>query len=168
MVSVSRRAGPPHLGQVVLTNSGTRPSGEPPGWVISTFSGSSTGQLISGTGTRPHCFAVDHGDRRAPVALAADAPILQAVGDRCLAEAVLPRRYFGHLLLRLFAGSGRRTAPELISTPSSATKGRLLASCSAALPRGANDDARSGRPYFLANSKSRSSCAGTLMMAPVP
>ena len=36
-------AGPPHLGQVVFTNSGTRPSGEPPCCVISICSGSSTG-----------------------------------------------------------------------------------------------------------------------------
>ena len=43
MVSVSRRAGPPHLGQVVFTNSGTRPSGEPPCCVISICSGSITG-----------------------------------------------------------------------------------------------------------------------------
>ena len=53
MVSVSRRAGPPHLGQLTLTNSGTLPSGEPPACVMSTLSGSRTGKSFSGTGTMP-------------------------------------------------------------------------------------------------------------------
>src|SRR6266567_3407999 len=53
MVSVSRRAGPPHLGQVALTNSGTRPSGDPPVSVMSTFSGKITGKSFSGTATIP-------------------------------------------------------------------------------------------------------------------
>ena len=53
MVSVSRRAGPPHFGHVALTNSGTRPSGEPPVSVMSTLSGKITGKSFSGTGTMP-------------------------------------------------------------------------------------------------------------------
>ena len=53
MVSVSRRAGPPHLGHVVLTNSGTCASGEPRVCVMVTLSGSRTGRSFSGTGTMP-------------------------------------------------------------------------------------------------------------------
>ena len=39
MVSVSRRAGPPHFVHLAFTNSGTRPKGDPPVKVMSTFSG---------------------------------------------------------------------------------------------------------------------------------
>src|ERR1700749_1040934 len=53
MVSVSRRAGPPHFGHAALTNSGTRPNGDPPVSVISTLSGKITGKSFSGTGTMP-------------------------------------------------------------------------------------------------------------------
>ena len=53
MVSVSRRAGPPQLGQVALTNSGILPSGDPPVSVISMFSGRITGKSFSGTATMP-------------------------------------------------------------------------------------------------------------------
>ena len=56
----------------------------------STSSGSSTGSWSSGTGTSPHSRAVDDRDRRAPVALAADQPVAQAVGDRALARARAP------------------------------------------------------------------------------
>src|SRR3712207_5854149 len=54
MVSVSRRAGLPHLGQVALTNSGLLASGDWPVPVISTSSGRSTGNSSSGTATTPH------------------------------------------------------------------------------------------------------------------
>src|ERR1035441_341187 len=53
MVSVSRRAGPPHTGHVVFTKLATRPSGEPPCCVISTCAGSTTGSALSGRGTTP-------------------------------------------------------------------------------------------------------------------
>ena len=43
IVSVSRRAGPPHFGHVVFTNSGTLASGDCPCPVSVTFSGSRTG-----------------------------------------------------------------------------------------------------------------------------
>ncbi len=54
MVSVSRRAAPPHFGHVTFTNSGTFSSGERPAPVISMRSGSTTGSWSSGTGTTPH------------------------------------------------------------------------------------------------------------------
>src|SRR5688500_14420416 len=55
IVSVSRSAGPPHVGQVVLTHSAARASGErpEPSGVKSTISGSSTGSCSSGIGTSP-------------------------------------------------------------------------------------------------------------------
>src|SRR5437762_13245028 len=53
MVSVSRRAGPPHFGQAVFTNSGVAASGDSPMPVSLGFGGSSTGKSMSGTGTMP-------------------------------------------------------------------------------------------------------------------
>ena len=53
--------------------------------------GSSTGSWSSGTGTMPHVVAVDDRDRRAPVALARDEPVAQAVVDGALALALAPR-----------------------------------------------------------------------------
>ena len=55
MVSVSRVAGPPQVGQVTLTHSVAPPSGEVPlGFRSEPFSiGSVTGSWSSGTGTSP-------------------------------------------------------------------------------------------------------------------
>jgi hypothetical protein len=53
IVSVSRRAAPPHAGQVVLTQSSAAASGERPCGAYSSTSGSSTGRSDSGTGTMP-------------------------------------------------------------------------------------------------------------------
>ena len=103
MVSVSRRAAPPQRGQVTLTNSGTFSSGERPVPVISMRSGSSTGSWSSGTGTTPHAGQWITGIGRAPIALARDAPVLDAEGDGGLAEAVLCG-VGGHLAARFFAG----------------------------------------------------------------
>ncbi len=55
MVSVSRRAGRPHVGHVVFTHSGTCASGESPRPVNSVTVGSTTGNWSSGTGTTPQC-----------------------------------------------------------------------------------------------------------------
>ena len=104
MVSVSRRAGPPQTGHVVLTNSGTWPSGEPPSCVISICSGSSTGRAeaaddTAGTDSIVAVGAVDHRNRRAPVTLAADTPVLEAIGGGLFAKAVR-LGVCGHLLLR--------------------------------------------------------------------
>ncbi len=55
MVSASRRAGPPHCGQVVFMKVGLVVSGDSPAPVNCTSSGSSTGSCSSGTGTMPHC-----------------------------------------------------------------------------------------------------------------
>ena len=53
MVSVSRRAGPPHFGQATCFQVGWRSSGLP-GLSNVTSSGSVTGRSFSGTGTTPH------------------------------------------------------------------------------------------------------------------
>ena len=54
IVSVSRRAGPPHVGHATLTHSATCASGESPRPVNSATFGSTTGSWSSGTGTMPH------------------------------------------------------------------------------------------------------------------
>src|SRR5437667_6636077 len=53
IVSVSRRAAPPHFGHFVFTNSGVAASGDSPIPVSFGFGGSSTGKSLSGTGTSP-------------------------------------------------------------------------------------------------------------------
>ncbi len=56
MVSLSRLAGPPHVGHSTLTQSSAAASGETPLGVRSDprSSGSTTGSWSSGTGTSPH------------------------------------------------------------------------------------------------------------------
>ena len=54
IVSVSRRASPPHDGHSVLTQSSAAASGLLPFGAYSSTSGSSTGSWSSGTGTIPH------------------------------------------------------------------------------------------------------------------
>ena len=54
IVSVSRRAGPPHFGHVVFTQSSTAARGLLPFGAYSSVSGSSTGSWSSGTATMPH------------------------------------------------------------------------------------------------------------------
>ena len=53
IVSVSRRALPPHFGHVVLTNEATSASGEPPLPESWTSCGSTTGRFSSFSGTMP-------------------------------------------------------------------------------------------------------------------
>ena len=55
MVSVSRSAAPPQLGQVVCRQVGWNLSGLSPVGRHSMSSGSSTGSSSSGTGTGPQC-----------------------------------------------------------------------------------------------------------------
>ena len=57
----------------------------------------------AGRDSRVAVGAVDHGDRRAPVALAADAPVLQAICNCCCAKSMFLGEC-GHLLLRFGAG----------------------------------------------------------------
>ena len=53
IVSVSRLAGPPHIGHLTLTNSGTCASGESPRPLNVVTLGSATGSWSYGTGTTP-------------------------------------------------------------------------------------------------------------------
>ncbi len=54
MVSLSRRAAPPHFGQVTSWNDFESRSGERPVGVKSTSRGSSTGRSFGSTGCAPH------------------------------------------------------------------------------------------------------------------
>ena len=58
-----------------------------PGLSKVTSSGSVTGRSSLGTGTTPQSRAVDHRDRAAPIALARNAPVAQAVVHLALADA---------------------------------------------------------------------------------
>ena len=67
-------------------------SGESPRPVNSATFGSTTGSWSSGTGTMPHRSQADHRDRRAPVALARDPPVLQPELHRPARRSRAPRR----------------------------------------------------------------------------
>ena len=88
-------------------------------WACSrSTSGSTTGSSSSGTGTMPARRAVDDRDRAAPVALARDQPVAQAVVDRV--RGPCPRGRASRRSPRARRGwAGRRTAgAELTSAPS--------------------------------------------------
>ena len=91
MVSVSRAAGPPQIGQVVCRKPSWSCSGDSPVGRNSTSSGASTGSWSSGTGTMPCVGAVDDRDRAAPEALARQQPVAQAVVDRAPRRCPAPR-----------------------------------------------------------------------------
>ena len=166
IVSVSRRAGPPHFGHFAFTNSGTLASGDCPCPVSSTFSGSRTGKIVRHRHDAA-LRAIDHRDRRAPVALARNAPILQPVGDLGFADA------FGLARRR---SSSRWPAslesplygPESTRRPYSVKASFISLSDAAQRPSSGWITTRNGISYLRANSKSRWSCAGTAMTAPVP
>ena len=74
---------PPHAGHGRARNSSSA-SAATRRWARSRRPrGSSTGSSVLGHGLRAAVVAVDDRDRRAPVALAADQPVAQAVGDGC-------------------------------------------------------------------------------------
>ena len=108
MVSVSRRAAPPHFGHVTLTNSGTSSSGERPVPGDLDVRRQHHRQLLFGHRHHAALRAVDHRDRRAPVALPRDAPVLDAESDRGLAEA------FALGLGASYARAPRRSAARAI------------------------------------------------------
>ena len=119
MVSVSRRAAPPHLGHVPRsTNSGT----------LFERRTACAGDLDVGPAAAPEAVfrhrhdaarrAVNHRNGRAPIALARDAPILDAVGDGRFAEAV-PLRRGRSSVGALLRSPGRTKRPEFSTTPSS-------------------------------------------------
>ena len=117
IVSVSRRAGPPQRGQVVFTNPGTSASGRAalPGDldVLREHDREPLGPL----GDRAAGRAVHDRDRRAPVALAADPPVAEAVVD--LPDARGSRSTSQSIAFRFASATVRPSRkPELILTPS--------------------------------------------------
>jgi len=166
-VSVSRRAGPPHFGHVAFTNSGVAASGEPPSPVSLAFLRKDDGKIRIRHRDDSIFVAVDHGNGRAPVTLARDAPISEAKRGFTLAKT-LGLRVRGHRQNGVVNGEpvvrARIHQPTVLmllewAVIVSATRGSLPSGCTTT---------RTGRPYLRQNSKSRWSCAGTAMMAPVP
>ncbi len=84
-VSVSRSAAPPHCGQVVLRHSGSALIGDCTPMNF-TSSGKTTGNWSSGTGTAPQSGQLNDRNRTAPVTLAADSPVTQAIIDFALTD----------------------------------------------------------------------------------
>jgi hypothetical protein len=107
---------------------------------------------------------MNHGNRRAPVALAGDAPVFDAIGDGLVAEAFCARGERGHFL-RASALARPDHSPEFSTMPYSPNGSVMFRPMDAV---DGTDHGADGMPYFVQNSKSRSSCAGTAMMAPVP
>src|SRR5262249_57444827 len=167
IVAVSRRAAPPHFGQVVLTNSGASASGDP---VVLKFRsvGRTTGSCSSGTGTMPS-FGQWMNGIGVPQARWRETPqsrILKLV-------FASPKPCFTAYAVIASIASGTfipLNGPELINSPVSsfAVNGTSTGASSGSvepinlMPRGI------GSAYFFENSKSRSSCAGTTPTTPVP
>ena len=87
MVSVSRWAGPPHLGQAQSRKDREVGRGEAPLPGKATSSGRRTGRFSAFSGTTPQVRAVHGGDGGAPVALAGQAPVLELEGDGLVGAA---------------------------------------------------------------------------------
>jgi hypothetical protein len=102
IVSVSRRAAPPHFGQVTFTNSGASERRLARAGELD-IERQHHRQLLVRHRHDAARRTVDHRDGRAPVALAGDAPVLDAVGDGAFAEA-LALGAFRSCAARLFAG----------------------------------------------------------------
>ena len=118
---------------------------------------------------------VHHRNRSAPIALPADQPIAQAVVDRFLAFAPVSS---SQSMTRLIAGFFRPFAQVALAAihririhHHAGTIVGLRSSCrlaAAARHHSGWITTRTGRSWARANSKSRWSCAGTAMIAPVP
>ena len=103
--------------------------------------------------------AVDDGDGAAPVALARDQPVAQPVVDCALADALLLEPLDGAVL----GGGDVETVEEAaVDLDAVARVGRRRRRPILGRLHGADD----GRSCRRANSQSRSSSAGTAMMAP--
>jgi hypothetical protein len=107
---------------------------------------------------------VDDGDRAAPVALAADAPVAQAPLHLLLADAlggeVGGDGVDGGFIAEAVVLAGIDADAVLAAVPLLPGVGSR-----ACRPR---DDLLDRQPYFLAKAKSRSSWAGTPITAPSP
>ena len=164
MVSVSRRAGFPQRGQVTLTNPSRFASGDSPCGEKSTSWGSTTGRSSSGTGTSPSSWQWMMG--------------MGAPQYRCL-EISQSRRRKDTAWRPVPCSSSHAVTAGMLSgvrRPSKGPEFTMMPSCSWALPMRSPCSVspsgwmttRIGRPCSVANSKSRWSCAGTPITAPVP
>ena len=158
-------------GRSVRTKPSWAASGLPRSGWKSTSSGSTHRQVLLGHRHGAAGGAVDDRDRGAPVALAADEPVADAVGDR-LAEAAL-RRARSDVVHGLAVAAGPSNGPELTITPARVRLGpvdsaawRPTAEGRGACSAGTTTDDREA--VRRANSKSRWSSPGTAMTAPVP
>ena len=88
MVSVSRVAGPPQIGQVVLQELGVGGQRRLAGGQELDVVGGQHRQLVLGHRHDAVVGAVDDGDGAAPEALARDQPVAQAVVDGARADAL--------------------------------------------------------------------------------
>ena len=128
------------------------------------------GQLVVGHGHDAAVLAVDDRDRAAPVALARDAPVAQAVvdlalGDR-LARELLALQALGHLLER---GAGVQAVQEArVDHHAVVGVGGVADGEGGGVGALGATTGTTGRPYLRANSRSRWSPDGQPKMAPVP
>ena len=122
-------------------------------------------QLIVGHRHQAVALAVNHGNGRAPVALAAHAPVLQAEGDRW------PRRSRSRAAISwsFFCASVAAQPVELAGVDQHAVFGekRQLPAPSAFGRRARSRDEWEWRTWSQTRSRARRA-PGTLMMAPVP
>ena len=144
-------------------------------------SGSVSGSIVVGQGVRAAVGVVDDRERLAPVALAAEQPVAQLVGDRS------PRRGRSASSHALIGGDAlgdrrrcrsrssvvvgrvdvRRVADERLRPAVGVERRRDAGARRTTRPAGAGSAGMS-RPNARANSKSRWSPHGTAMIAPVP
>ena len=112
----------------MFTNSGTRAKRRSALLRDLDLLGQHHRQLIVRHRNQPIALAVDHGNRRAPIALAAHAPILQAIRDRRFAKAAADGDVLESSLR--FCAAQPSNSPELTSTPSSVVNGSSGSSAS--------------------------------------
>ena len=89
MVSVSRRAGPPHSGQVVFTNSSWKVRGGLAGGPELRILRQQHGQLVLGDGDYAAGVAINHGYRGSPIPLPGYEPVTDTVRDCAATDALL-------------------------------------------------------------------------------
>ena len=128
-------------------------------------------QLVVGHGDLAARRAVDDRDRRAPVALARDQPVAQAVVDRAPVPGPRSSQRSRSMARRSPRPcAARPSGPELISRAVARVgrRRRLDRTGGAVARSAASTTTRTGRSNARAKSRSRWSCAGTAMIAPWP
>ena len=149
---VSRSAGPPRAGQVVLEERGVRRERGAPRGVHRHVVGRQHWQGLARHGHRPACGAVDDWDGTAPEALARDEPVAQAVVHLGRAAGLaLEERRWRPRWPRGPPGADRGKS-ELILVPAPTTRRRRLPRS----PRGAlRSEGRPGRTVSRSRSRGR-------------